>query len=132
MPQTRLTPLPMDRKSMTKVVDQLSKITSEPDERLVMVDSGSFRHAIDAEIELPHHIVHPLLPTDRCSDAESACGGVMKRLWKVRTKGTVEGHAPDVKWNFMKVKVPTLSVRKLVRDNHNLKFRRDGGYIWIL
>ena len=114
---------------MTAVLDKISKISLEPDERLVMVDSGSFCHAIDAEAELPNHAILTLSPTDRCSDAESACGGIMKRLGKVRTKGLVDGHALDVKWNFMKVKVPILSVRKLVRDNHNVKFRRDGGYI---
>ena len=122
-------PLPTDRKGLTAVLDKISKITLEPDERLVMVDSGSFCHAIDAEAELPNHAILTLSPTDRCSDAESACGGIMKRLGKVRTKGLVDGHALDVKWNFMKVKVPILSVRKLVRDNHNVKFRRDGGYI---
>ena len=53
----------------------------------------------------------------------------MKRLGKVRTEGTVEGQPLKVKWNAMKVKVPILSVRKLVHDNHNVRFNREGGYI---
>ena len=53
----------------------------------------------------------------------------MKRLGKVRTEGTVEGHKLNVKWNAMNVKVPILSVRKLVKDNHNVKFRKNGGCI---
>ena len=53
----------------------------------------------------------------------------MKRLGKVRTEGTVDGHQLNVKWSAMNVKVPILSVRKLVRDNHNVKFRKNGGYI---
>jgi hypothetical protein len=34
-----------------------------------------------------------------------------------------------VRWNVMKVKVPILSVRKLVRDQHSVRFQDDGGYI---
>ena len=53
----------------------------------------------------------------------------MKRLGKVCTQGTVEGHTLNIKWDVMDVKVPIISVRKLVRDNHNVRFRRKGGYI---
>ena len=53
----------------------------------------------------------------------------MKRHGKVSTQGTVEGHTLNIKWDAMDVKVPIISVRKLVRDNHNVRFRRQGGYI---
>ena len=53
----------------------------------------------------------------------------MKLLGRVKTRGTVEGLSLNVHWNAMKVKVPILSVRKLVRDNHLVRFNKGGGYI---
>ena len=94
-----------------------------------MVDSGSFCHAIDAEVELPEHELIPLSEHESQQDGESACGGIMKRLGRVKTIGTVEGKSLDVQWNAMKVKVPILSVRRLVHDKHSVRFRREGGYI---
>ena len=53
----------------------------------------------------------------------------MKRLGKIKTTGTVEGLPLQLSWDVMKVKVPIISVRKLVRDHHNVAFRKHGGYI---
>ena len=62
-----------------------------------MVDSGSFCHAIDAAQELPQHTVTPLMHNENSNDAESACGGIMKRLGRVKTCATVEGIPLDIK-----------------------------------
>ena len=120
---------PTDPKTLTSVVAKIDRIKLLPGERLCMVDSGSFTHAINAKQDLPLHTVVPLPPDAPCQDAESACGGVMKQFGKVKTHGTVDGHSLNVKWTAMDVKVPILSVRKLVRDNHNVKFNKHGGYI---
>ena len=102
-------PLPHDRKAMTKVVNWVSKrVQFAPDERLVMVDSGSFCHAINASVDLAGHKVTPIGPNEKSGDGESACGGVMKRTGRVQTKGTVAGKSLNVKWNAMDVKVPIL------------------------
>ena len=53
----------------------------------------------------------------------------MKRLGKVKTEGSVDGMPLSLSWDVMKVKVPIISVRKLVRDYHNVYFKRHGGYI---
>ena len=122
-------PLPHDRKTMTNILHKVSRVELAADERLVMVDSGSFCHAIDAQEQLPGHEVTPLSTSENSQEAESACGGIMKRLGRVRTRGLVEGMQLDIRWNSMKVKVPILSVRKLVQDNHNVWFEKHGGYI---
>ena len=122
-------PLPTDRKSMTKIFNKVGRIQLEPGEKLVMVDSGSFCHAIDADVELPNHFVQPRKDSENSQDAESACGGIMKRLGRVKTEGTVEGLSLNVRWNAMKVKVPILNVRKLVHDHHDVLFNRKGGTI---
>ena len=53
----------------------------------------------------------------------------MKRTGRVQTCGTVAGKSLNIKWNAMKVKVPMLSVRKLVHDRHTVRFQENGGYI---
>ena len=66
------------------------------------------------------------------SDAESACGGIIKRHGTVRTTGSVDGMSLPVKWNAMDVKVPILSVRRLCHDHHHLyvAFNHSGGYLF--
>ena len=121
-------PLPDDRKGLTKVFEKVSRIALEADERLVMVDSGSFCHAISPEA-LPDHEVTALSKHENNQDAESTCGGIMKRLGRIKTQGLVNGVSLNVRWNALNVKVPILSVRKLVRHNHNVWFEKHGGYI---
>ena len=78
---------------------------------------------------LPDFELIPLKESQQGKDGESACGGVMRRLGKVKTQGTVDGMALDLTWDAMKVKVPIISVRKLVRDYHNVYFKQSGGFI---
>ena len=94
-----------------------------------MVDSGSFCHAIDASTEIPDHEIILLSDNEKSQDGEAADGSIIKRLGRVKTQGTVDGKALNVTWNVMKVKVPILSVRRLVYDNHNVRFKKGGGYI---
>ena len=123
-------PLPTNRHAMTKLVKKLaSNVSCQPNERLVMVDSGAFTHSIDASVELPEFEVIPLGSDETGLDGESACGGIMKCLGRVQTCATVEGVPLNVTWQSMKVKVPILSVRKLVHDIHNVRFHDGGGYI---
>ena len=124
-----MAPLPSNKKGMTKAVRKLDNIHLDEDERLVMVDTGAFCHAVDAEVEFPQHSIEPLKTSEMGKDAESACGGIMRRLGKIRTEGTVEGMQLNVRWNVMKVKVPILSVRRLVHDNHEVSIGRDGGFL---
>ena len=62
-------------------------------------------------------------------DGESASGKVIRRLGRVKTQGSVEGIALNLHWDVMKVKIPIISVRKLVRDMHNVYFKKEGGVI---
>ena len=115
---------------MSKIVRKIvSHVTLEKDEKLCMVDSGSFAHAIDAEEELPDHDIEPIPSDEHSQDGESACGGIMKQLGRVKTRGLVNGKSLNVHWNAMKVKVPILSVQRLVHDHHNVRFKKGGGYI---
>ena len=94
-----------------------------------MVDSGAFASAINALVELPQYPLVPIASDERSPDGESACGGILKCLGRVKTQGTVEGIPLNVTWQSMDVKVPILSVRQLVRNKHHVRFHEVGGYI---
>ena len=85
----------------------------------MLVDSGSFCHAINAEEELPGVEIITLDDSDKGKDGESASGNVIKRLGKVSTYGTVAGKTLNINWNVMDVTIPILSVRKFARDKFN-------------
>ena len=51
----KISALPSQPKEIAKVYKRISKLDLQPGEKLCMVDSGSFIHAIDAENDLPDH-----------------------------------------------------------------------------
>ena len=114
---------------MCKIMRKLADVKLEPDERLALMDSGAFCNAIDAETELPGAEIIPLAPSERGRDGESASGGILKRLGKVSTLGSVDGTELNLRWNVMKVTVPIISVRKLAKDKWNASFRENDGFL---
>ena len=92
-----------------------------------MIDSGSFENAIDAGEDLPDHEVTP--PPPNAMEAETACGGVLKNLGTVRVQAEADGQSIGINFVNMKVKCPILSVRKICRENHEVKIHRHGGVI---
>ena len=125
----RIAALPTDRKGISRTARKMSKIQLNADERLVMVDSGSFVHAIDADVELPGHSIEPPTEAARTQIGETACGGLLHNLGSVRVDFQADGEDAFVVFNHMKVKVPILSVRQLVKDHNRVAFEDDGGYI---
>ena len=97
-----------------------------------MVDSGSFEHACDADVEIPDsmgYVIDPPSASDLNKSAETACGGVLKSLGRFTMHGTVDGAKISVPFKHMKVKCPIISVRKLVRDGNEVHFDKSGGWI---
>ena len=121
--------LPSNPKKLQRAARRIGSIELEDDEILAMVDSGSFLHAINAEVDLPGHAIEAIEGKDKARSAETACGAILKRLGIVRTAGLVDGETVNVKWNHMKVKTPILSVRQLVRDGHEVYINSTGGWI---
>lgn len=121
--------LPQDRKGKARLEKKIQKIFLAPDEKLAMVDSGSFVHAIDSDIELPGHALRPIDKNDHHIVGETACGGKLVKKGSVVVDCIIDGHRVEVEFDSMKVKTPILSVRKLVRDNHSVKFHKNGGFI---
>ena len=62
-------------------------------------------------------------------DGESASGGIIERVGKITTSGSVDGKSLNIDWNVMDVTVPIISVRRLTRDGNDVGFRRRGGTI---
>ena len=115
----RIAALPSSRKGVAKAYKKISDVDVAEDEMLAMVDSGSFIHAIDAENCLPGHNIEWFSEAEsKKGIAETACGGLLKRLGMVRCKGTVDGHNVEIQWNHMRVKCPILSVLRLTQEGN--------------
>ena len=123
--------LPKDKKALAKISKRLENVDLKcgENEILVMVDTGSFTHAIDAEQSLPNHAILPVPTSESHKTAETACGGTLEMKGKVRTTGSVDGTQISMTWSHMHVKCPILSVRCLVEDGHDVWIRKGGGII---
>ena len=128
----RMAALPTDRKSLSKAAKRMMKnkeIQLENNEFLAMLDSGSFLHAINASEVLPLHSISPPGPRERRRKAETACGGILDILGTVNVEAEVDGHKVQVKFNHMNVNSPILSVRRLVKDGHEVYIGKGGGFV---
>ena len=96
---------------------------------LALVNTGSFTHAIDADIELPDHEIEACDPDTPGTSAETAGGGILKKLGVVKTKGLIDDAEVEITWDHMKVSTPILSVRKFVKDGNDVYINKNGGYI---
>lgn len=101
----------------------------EDGEMIALVDTGSFTHAIDADVELPDHDIESCDPNAPGTSAETAGGGILQKLGVVRTKGLIDDAEVEITWDHMKVSTPILSVRKLVKDGNDVYINKHGGYI---
>ena len=78
---------------------------------IVVVDTGSFTHAIDADVELPDHEIEACDPDAPGTSAETAGGGILKKLGVVRRRGIIDDSEVEFTGDQMKVSTPMLSVR---------------------
>ena len=118
-----------DRKDKARLEKKIKRIELGPKEILCMVDSGSFVHAINAEVELPHHQLTPPTEQDKQLIAEAACGGKLTKQGSVHVACETDGSKVAIEFDSMRVKTPILSVRQLVRDDNEVRFRRHKGFI---
>ena len=128
-------PLPYGRKEIAKVAKKLNNnIHLEADEMLVMIDSGSFTHAADCDREsalqaLSQFIKAPT-PAEQAEIAETACGGILKKLGTLKVNALVDGETVAIKFDHRRVKVPILSVRRLCKDGNYCVIHKKGGFIF--
>ena len=121
--------LPQDRKGRARLENEIQMIFLAPDQKLAMVNSGSFVHAVDSNVELPGHVLRPIDKNDPHAVGETQCGGKLIEKGSVLVDCIIDGHRVGLEFDSMKVNTPILSVRKLVRDNHPMKFHKNGNFI---
>ena len=105
------------------------RVECDNDEVLAMIDSGSFTHAINADVHLPGNEVSPPGPKEKKRRAETACGGLLDIKGTVRVGAEVNGHELNIKFCHMDVNTPIISVRKLVKDGYEIFICKGGGFI---
>ena len=91
---------------MAKAAKKLAKVEVAPDEILCMVDSGSFLHAIDADVELPDHNIRENDPKERPMVCETACGGILKKLDTFCVNGEVGNEKVAIEFDHMRIRTP--------------------------
>ena len=98
---------------------------------LLLMDSGATIHAGEIKKYFPQYSrsIKRSRAQDMGATATSAGGHALKYEGKCRIDGDVEGMPISVMLNNMKVDIPILSVRKLVKDGFDICFTESGGYI---
>lgn len=124
------------KKAAAKAARKLASIHLEEDERLILLDSGSSLDAADIETEFPNYLA---LVQDSKKDeddiaATTACGGVVTNKGKVVIAGTIKdkkGESYDfpLPFNNMKVQIPILSLRNVMKRGHTARLNDTGGYL---
>ena len=121
--------LPQDKKGLIKAAKKIESIVLGPNEMLVMIDSGSFIHAINAEESLPDHPIIPAKAGEKPLIAETACGGKLKKNGTVRVNCEIDNTEAKIEFDNIGVKTPILSVRRLIKDGHEVRFKKHNCYI---
>ena len=55
--------------------------------------------------------------------------GILKKLGTVRVNGEVDNENVSIEFDHVRFRTPMLSVRQLVRDDHEIYSKRNGGSI---
>lgn len=125
------------KKKMGKV--NLAAVTKELEKDkgnkhlLACVDSGSVAAVLDAEKEVPGHPVVPSKGQKQGLCYESASGSKIANEGKVKLQArNPDGVSlPPMSWQNAKVKMPILSVRRMVRKGARVEFFKRGGIIHL-
>ena len=103
----------------------------EDDEVLMLVDSGATIHASWIEKLFPAYKDKIVESTaQRRGETATTAGGQALKC-EGRCTLNLEAHGMNiaVNTNNMRVDIPILSVRRLVKDGYSVAFEEDGGYI---
>ena len=87
-------------------------------------------NVIDADVELPDHGVRENDSKERPMVCETAYAGILKKLGTVRVNGEVDNAKVSAEFDHMRVRNSIFSVRKLIRDDHEVYIKRGGSITW--
>jgi hypothetical protein len=124
--------IPGSAKKIRKVLKSMPpELVCGDDEVLCLVDSGSTVNAAWISKHFPQwaHLVKSTPASERGDCATTACGQQLVNKGRVQIKATAQGADFNVAFKDMETELPILSVRKMVKKNHDVRFRRDGGSI---
>ena len=128
----RFSSLPTNTKRLNKLLRKTpEQISLENDEVLALIDTGSSIHAADAEVHFPTYKGHvrESSANRRGHAATSAGGHQLANLGKFSVRAETDGQEVVVPFNNMKVKLPILSVRQMMRKGSKLVLEDEGGRI---
>ena len=128
----RIAALPETEKKFKKLLKSKPlELMCGPDEVLCLVDSGSTVNAAWIAKHFPAYaaLVKQTDASRRGDSATTACGKRLVNKGRCVVSGKVGDDSIPVAFKDMEVEMPILSVRKMVKHDHEVKFHSKGGYI---
>ena len=105
-------------------------IQLDDDEILALIDTGSSIHAADADIHFPEYSKLVRKPASQKSPKATTAGGhKLANLGKFVVSAETNGQQVSIPFNHMKVQLPILSVRQMMRKGGQMVLTDSGGSI---
>ena len=127
-----LAAIPDTDKKIRKVLKSMpAQLVCGPDETLCLVDSGSTINAAWIEKHFPWYakMVKPTTASLRGDSATTAGGHKLINKGRCVVQATANDIPFPVAFKDMETELPILSVRKMVKRNNDVQFRKGGGQI---
>ena len=124
--------LPDDQDKVRRILrSKPVELECDANEVLCLVDSGSTINAANVEKHFPSYkqFVRETRKSKSGDFARTACGKKLFNRGRCDIRGSADGEEFPVAFKDMKVEMPILSVRKIVKKNNRVCFQDGGGYI---
>ena len=124
--------IPGSHKKIRKILRSMpAELVCAEDEVLCLVDSGSTINAAWIEKHFPAYakLIQKTPASMRGDSATTAGGQKLVNKGRCSVNGMVDNHEFPIAFKDMETELPILSVRKMVKRNNEVKFKKDGGFI---
>ena len=124
--------IPGSHKKIRKILRSMpDELVCADDEVVYLVDSGSTINAAWIEKHFPSyaHLIQKTPASLRGDTATTAGGQKLVNKGRCSVHGMVDGHEFPIAFKDMETELPILSVRKMVKRNNEVKFKKSGGFI---
>ena len=110
----------------------LAEIQLENDEILALIDTGATVHAADSEIHFRDYAGHvKQTPASRRGDGAVTAGGhLLENRGKFTVKALADGQDVENPFVDMKVQMPILAVKKMIKKGTKMLIEEDGGTLF--
>ena len=125
--------VPASTKKLNRALRRpLAEINLENDEILALIDTGATVHAADSEVHFKDYVdqVRPTPSSRRGDGAVTAGGHLLPNKGKFTVHAIADGQDVSIPFNDMKVQMPILAVKKMMKKGTKMLLEEDGGVLY--